>query len=385
LTTAASSGTHRIMRVSALLFAACVLVGCERPSPPEPSGSGAQLAATPRKAPASIAARAVAPAGEPAEAPRAPRARGPFGEQDEVLLESLRSRAPREVERGRGGRSLSFKVTLDDGTAGYFKPEQSFSAAHFDSEIAAYCLDRALGFGRVAPVTGRVLPWSALALAAGSDARRDELTIDAHGNLRGAFVAWIDGELPRFDPGRGFEKALRVEAPPRVNPYQAPIDVRRSANREERDDAEIHDRSRPVAELSPERVGELSDLVVFDYLVQNVDRWGGGFTNLRLAGSGGPLIFLDNGAGFWRGEQRLPLLERRLASLQRFRRETVAALRAFEPARFESCLDADPLAPVLDERRREGLRARARALLETIDALEARLGDAIYIDPSGVL
>src|SRR5690606_30638055 len=180
---------------------------------------------------------------------------------------------------------------------------------------------------------------------------------------------------PRFDPGRGFEAALRLEPPPRVNPYQAPVDVRRSANREEREDAEIHDRARAPASLSPERIAELSDLIVFDYLVQNVDRWGGAFTNLRLAGEGGPLAFLDNGAGFWRGEQRLPLLERRVASLQRFRPETVQALRAFEPARFEACLDADPLAPVLDDRRRAGLRSRVDALLETIDALEARLGE----------
>ena len=142
---------------------------------------------------------------------------------------------------------------------------------------------------------------------------------------------------------------------------------------------------RPEAALTEARIAELSDLVIFDYLVQNVDRWGGGFTNLRLLGEDGPLIFLDNGAGFWRGEQRLPLLERRLASLQRFRRETVEALRAFDAEAFERCLDADPLAPVLDEKRREGLRLRVRAVLDAIDALEARFGDAIYIESAGML
>jgi hypothetical protein len=357
-------------------------VGCEPTGPAAAEQAPAPVDA-PRHGPSGPAAGT-----RVAEAPTPEttgRHRGPFGAWDAAALASLRGQAPKEVERGRGGRSLSFKVTLDDGVRGYFKPRQSFSAAHFDSEIAAYCVDRALGLGRVAPVTGRVFDWDDLARAASSDARRDELTIGADGTIEGAFVAWIEGELPRFDPGRGFEMALRLDPPPRVNPYQAPIDVRRSANREERADAELHDRTRPLADLTAERVAELSDLIVFDYLVQNVDRWGGGFTNLRLAGRDGRLIFLDNGAGFWPGEQRLPLLERRLASLQRFRRETVLALRAFDADRFEACLDADPLAPVLDEKRRAGLRARVRAAVEAIDALESRLGEAIYIETPGVL
>ncbi|NLY92885.1 MAG: hypothetical protein GXY23_02550 [Myxococcales bacterium] len=371
-----------ILLVVVLAFAAGCGGGTPAEPPPPPAEEPTHEPAPPTEGPAPSSEEPLAAADSSSPAPST---RGPFGQDDDRVLAALREQPPAEVMKGRGGRSLSFKITLEDGTTGYFKPEQSFSGAHFDSEIAAYCVDRALGFGRVAPVTGRTLPFSALARAAGDDARRGELAIQPDGMLRGAFVAWIEGSLPRFDPGRGFERALRLEPPPRVNPYQAPIDVRRSANREERPDAEIHDPKRPEAALTEARIAELSDLVIFDYLVQNVDRWGGGFTNLRLLGEDGPLIFLDNGAGFWRGEQRLPLLERRLASLQRFRRETVEALRAFDAEAFERCLDADPLAPVLDEKRREGLRLRVRAVLDAIDALEARFGDAIYIESAGML
>ena len=37
-----------------------------------------------------------------------------------------------------------------------------------------------------------------------------------------------------------------------------------------------------------------SDLLIFDYLVQNVDRWGGDFTNVRSRANDGPLVFLDS-------------------------------------------------------------------------------------------
>lgn len=289
------------------------------------------------------------------------------------------------VERGRGGRSLAFKLGLENGGSAYFKPEQEFSAAHFYSEIAAYCVDRSFRFHRVAEVSGRRLEAAVLREAAGNDARWEEVKIGPDGTVRGAMIAWIEGEVLRFDPGRGFERALRIEEPPRVNPYQAPIDVRRSANLEPNPDAEASDPRRPPAELSPERIRELSDLIVFDYLIQNVDRWGGGFTNLRLHGEGGKLIFLDNGAGFWVGEQRLPLLERRLNFLQRFRRETVEAIRETDPDRFFACIARDPLGDeLLSARLREGFRERVAALRAYIDSLEEKHGDAIYVEDGAI-
>ena len=52
-----------------------------------------------------------------------------------------------------------------------------------------------------------------------------------------------------------------------------------------------------------DRGAELSDLVLFDYLIHNIDRWGGGFTNVRTRGEGGPLVFLDNAGGFGAGRE----------------------------------------------------------------------------------
>jgi hypothetical protein len=136
------------------------------------------------------------------------------------------------------------------------------------------------------------------------------------------------------------------------------------------------DRSEPATPDTEERPAELSDLIVFDYLTQNVDRWGGDFTNVRSRGLGGPLIYLDNGAGFWLGEQRLGLMEARLKALQRFRRATIEAVRNFDIERFAARLQEDPLSPVLNEKQLDGLALRRSAVLEHVDAMVARFGEA---------
>ena len=299
-----------------------------------------------------------------------------LGEPDAPRIESLRNASVTEVRKGRGGRSLAFQITLQDGTRGYFNPKQSFSAAHWYSEVAAYYLDRELGFGRVPPTTGRVFPWRQLQKAAGSDDRVGELSIAKDGTIRGAFVWWIPEPLKRLRMGRHWERWVRVQRTLPVTPYQRPVDYR-SDLRGRPGIREASDPSRPVATEPDQesRPAELSDLIVFDYLTQNVDRWGGDFTNLRIRGPGGPLIYLDNGAGFWLGEQRLGLMEARLKALQRFRRSTVEAVRRLDVDAFAERLKTDPLAPVLGQKQLDGLRQRRQAVLDHVDAMVSRFGE----------
>jgi len=300
-----------------------------------------------------------------------------LGYPDAQRIESLRTQPIAEVEKGRGGRSLAFRITLADGTRGYFKPKQTFSAAHWYSEVAAYYLDRELSLGRVPPTTGRVFRWSELRAAARDDPRVGELGVAPDGTVKGAFIWWIPEPLKRVRLGRTWERWVRVQRTLPITPYQRPVDYRADLRRRP-GVREATDPSRPLA-TEPDiesRPAELSDLIVFDYLTQNVDRWGGDFTNVRSRGTGGPLIYLDNGAGFWLGEQRLGLMEARLKALQRFRRSTVEAVRAFDLERFRSRLEDDPLAPVLTEKQLDGLLQRQRAVLEHVDALVARFGEA---------
>ena len=300
-----------------------------------------------------------------------------LGEPDAERIEALRSAEIREVAKGKGGRSLAFRITLADGTRGYFKPKQTFSAAHWYSEVAAYYLDRELGLGRVPPTTGRAFRWSQLKQAAGNDERVSELGIAPDGTVKGAFIWWVPEPLKRIRMGRKWERWVRVQNTLPVTPYQRPVDYRADLNRRP-GVREATDPRRPIAQApdTEGRPAELSDLIVFDYLTQNVDRWGGDFTNVRSRGAAGPLIYLDNGAGFWLGEQRLGLMEARLKALQRFRRATIEAVRRFDIERFAARLQDDPLAPVLNGKQLDGLAQRCGALLEHVDAMVARFGEA---------
>ena len=227
-----------------------------------------------------------------------------LGEPDAPRITALRTEKVASVQKGKGGRSLAFKITLADGTQGYFKPEQTFAGAHWFAEIAAYHLDRALEIGRVPPTTGRVLPWASLAEAADGDSRTKEIVVDKDGMVRGAFIWWIPERLKRLRLGRGWEAFVRVEPPAAITPFQRPADYR-AALRGDPGVREAEDPRRyPARKRTRHRAREISDMIVFDYLTQNVDRWGGDFTNIRTRQVDGPLIYLDNGAGFWWGEQR---------------------------------------------------------------------------------
>jgi hypothetical protein len=282
------------------------------------------------------------------------------------LLQSLRDEPVAEVSKGRGGRSLSFRVTLADGTRAYFKPEQSF-AAHWFSEVASFHIDRMLGLGRVAPVAARILPWSSLSAAAGTDERIAELRISADGKLRGALIAWIDGKVVPADLPAGWEAWLRVEQPTGATPFQRVGGWRSGKNR-------LRSNAAPPEPATPERAAELSDLVLFDHLIGNLDRWGGNFTNVRTLGAGGPLVHLDNANGFHRRDGGRDLLDAQLHAVQRFRRSTVEAIRAFDVRELERRLAREPGAPILDREQLDALEQRRERLLRHVAEMEREHG-----------
>jgi hypothetical protein len=299
-----------------------------------------------------------------------------MGEPDLGRRRSLAEQPIASIERGHGGRSLGFKITLVDGTVGYFKPEQTFSAAHYYAELASYYLDRELGLGRVPPTIGRRFEWAPLRAAAGGDERTEEITVAGDGTVRGAFIWWIPERLTPISPPAGWESWVRLDGALAVTPFQRPRDWSRDNDRPEGFTV--------PTEIAPpdttERAGELSDMILFDYLTTNVDRWGGDFTNVRTRGPGGPLIYLDNGAGFTAGPNpRIPLTDARLHALQRFRRETVERIRALDRRRLERRMNEDPLAPFFTERQWEQLEVRRQHLLEYVDQLAAERGAAVWI------
>ena len=308
-----------------------------------------------------------------------------LGEPEQAQLASLAASEPVEIERGRGGRSLAFKITLADGTVGYFKPEQTFSAAHWYAEVASYELDRALTIGRVPPTVARRLPWAPLRRAARGDRRIPEVVVQADGTVRGAFIWWVPERLVRLSAGRGWDRWVRQAGPLVINPFQRPIEWRRASTRwralvAEGRQREFRGSGRAAGEPdTPDRPAELSDLILFDYLTANTDRWGGNFTNVRTVGAGGPLMYLDNGDGFALGPvAHIPVMDARLRALQRFRRSTVDRIEALDMETLSRRLGRGPLGPVLGPRQLAQLEIRRRLVLEHVARMEQRFGERAF-------
>jgi hypothetical protein len=320
---------------------------------------------------------------------------------DDAVIERLRTQEIVAVERGRGGRSVAFRFMFGDGTRAYFKPEQTFSGTHWYAEIAAFHLDRLLRVHRTAPSTGRVVPFALLEPALAGDSRASELIVQDDGTVRGAIIAWIDERLVPIRPPAGWERALRLSETAPVYPFVAPVELRRAlAARDAGVDAAT---DAAVADAGPDsgdggvdvdgdvgasdgwdreaRARELSVVIAFDFLIQNGDRWGGSFTNVRTRGEGGPIILLDNAAGFWRRRARTsrshpPIsIEPRLGFVERFDSGFVRRLRRLDLDALRERLAAEPLAPILDDAQLAYLEDRRQALLAHIDGVVAREGD----------
>ncbi len=359
---------------------------CKRQEAPAPAQSAAPPAAAPvssdvaPKAPVASAAPAPsasvtpeppAPIGAPKQAgdvwKRPPTAgdrhagkRGPIAdEKDAEWLERLATGVISRVTRNTGGSSITLKVRFSDGRRAALKPEQEHWRVGHRAEIAAYQLDRVLGFNRTAPVAGRriLLPELRRHVEADdTDAKwlerfdRDVRSRDGYVDV--ALIAWHEKSLGRAEPPRDWTDGLASA-----------------------------EGGRP--ELAA-RLPEWSDLVVFDFLIDNTDRWSGG--NVLTLGPGGPLIFLDNAAGFspWR---KGATTRERVDPVCRFRAATVEAVRARTTAAPENGLAAtlarslahDALSPVLNKTQLADLDSRAQWFVEHVDRCIEKLGEATVL------
>lgn len=352
-------------------LALCLLLGCGSPAAEAaPSPAPAPVLATPEPSGASPL-----DAGDTDTDDAGDDSSDAFlGAPDAPLLEVLSAAEITQVERGSGGRSLAFRLTFEGGARGYFKPPQTFSGSHFYAEIASYHLDRMLGLGRVPPTIGRRLSWQPLREVAAGDARVSEAIVDRD-HVCGSLSYWVPERLVPIQLGIGWESWVRFAPAPLVTPFQR-ARVYASQASGELSLAEI-----PVAQRAAsapdtdDRAAELSDLVLFDYLTENIDRWGGDYTNVRTRGPGGALVFLDNAAGFIESPRASPgFMDARLHAVQRFRASTVDAIRAFSIEAYRARVEADACAPILTDRLYAQLEERRATLLAHVDRTIAEHG-----------
>lgn len=372
------------MRLRPILLAGCLLagalLGCEESRAPQASASSSSSApSAPREGPAEGPAPQAGPAEEPVGA-------GFLGQPEAEALEQLAHAEIARVKKGKGGRSLAFKLTFDDGRAGYYKPEQTFSGTIWFAEVVAHALDRALAIGRVPPVVSRRIAWSKLELAAKDDDRIPEVVKAPDGSVRGALIAWLEEPLTPAVTPPGWENWIRAEpfGKHNITPFQRASEYvtafelyKERLAKGEGMPAYYAEAPVPNREDLP---GALSDMVLLDFVMMNIDRFGGGNGNILTLGPGGPLIFLDNSAGLSIGPHRRNLPDQRFFPCQRFRKATIDALEKLDLAAFGKEVERALLAPSpLTPQLLEGIAQRRKDALEHVTTLRQKHGDAAVL------
>jgi hypothetical protein len=254
-----------------------------------------------------------------------------------------------------GSTSTVFRATLRAPFRAAFKAASRERPRGPMAEVAAYRLARCLDLPNVPPAVLRRVPKRALerGLDAASQSKWPSieplLAADHTGQVEGAAIFWIDGMRDVLaTPAARAEVmlALRLDAAPAAQPLAA----------------------------------GLSDLIVFDALIGNWDRWSGGNLNGDRAQT--RLYIRDNDAGF---APRLgSALEQRVLEpvhkTQRFSRQLVEHLRALAPEDFRRELAQDPgfasRAGALDPAAISGMFARREQVLAHVQALIEAHGEA---------
>ena len=356
---------------------------CERARPEAESASqpsAAEMARLPSAAtlptapipPPSAAATPAAPAPPPAAATGAEPQRRLRLEPDEPALRLDAERFPgsaffvqqilSDLAVARlhglkpvGSTSTVFRASLDAPFRAAFKATTRARRRGPSAEVAAYRLARVLGLSNVPPATLRRVPKAALQreleprAAASWPQIAERLVVDAQGEVEGAAIFWIDGlrDLPIEERGAR-ETALR-------------------ALRQGEDIPES------LALLLP----QLSNLLVFDWLIGNTDRWSG--ANLKGDGAGQLLFIRDHDFAFGKlsAEQEQRLFAP-LARSERYSRGLISRARALTPEAFERELAKDPgfarTPPRIEAAALAAVFARRDKLVAHIDGLVASHG-----------
>jgi hypothetical protein len=276
-----------------------------------------------------------------------------LGMSDELLLERVRRQPIVRFKLNHGGSSLSFRVEFADGSRAAWKPTQTNTQTIPRKEIAAYRLNRLLGLNAVPPAAPRAVS-------------RDELFQHLHPESLEA--------LPRIKAETVFGANGQTIG---TASYWIPV-IKDSGldTPEGRQVGQIWlTQGQPIP---PDRVAmaaQLSDLIVFDFLTANPDRYSGG--NMKMSPDGGQLFYMDNTMSFFVDPNGIPRNRDALEKTQRFSRALYQALGRVTQPTLEKALTEEIGAPfeILTPAEIAAVVSRREAVHQHVAALIAAFGE----------
>ncbi len=276
-----------------------------------------------------------------------------LGMSDDLLLDRLHRQPIVRMKLNRGGSSLSFRIDFADGSRAAFKPAQTNLQTIPRKEVAAYRLNRLLGLNAVPPAAPRTISQDELFAKLHPETMpslpriRAETIFNPLGKTAGVMMYWI----PEIKES-GFDTPEGAAAGAQWLTQGAPIPLEK----------------RLVAM-------QLSNLVIFDFLTSNPDRYSGG--NMKMSPDGARLFFMDNTMAFFLdpdGQERNRAV---LQRTQRFSQRLYSALDKVTVPTLERTLAEEKDSPyeILTPSEMRAVVSRREVVKKHIDGLLAMYGE----------
>jgi len=308
------------------------------------------------------------------------------------VLDKMRNLPIVGIEQKEGGTQLKLIITFDDGGQALFKPmrfprSQETLPNHFyftdyerhNAEVAAFHLDKILGFRRAIPVTGRTVNMTRDLYALAEGDLLKTFFISPAGNLcfHGKCSYYCDtshaicgspdmleGSFAAFLPSKSVvpRKTWR-------HPWRRSYHKRRKAAWEtDPDYCDI------VKDVSPYNQGrrllDIMDLAIFDFLMGNMDRHH--YETFKLFGNNTYPIHLDHGRAFGKsGHDEMSILAP-LYQCCMIRSSTLKTLLSFHngdktlSSDLNQSMSSDPINPVLLDKHLLALDRRLGTILGVV-------------------
>ncbi|XP_070703528.1 extracellular serine/threonine protein kinase FAM20C-like [Pempheris klunzingeri] len=312
-----------------------------------------------------------------------------------------------------GGTQLKLLTSFPDYGQALLKPMKQSRDAETDvnlfyfsdferhnAEIAAFHLDRLLGFNRIPPVVGRLINVTTEIREITTDRRLSRTFFTSPvGNtcFYGQCEYYCSSEHPVCGQPHALEVSLSAMLPdlslaPRRS-WRSPW--RRSYSRTKLAQWEKEPAYCDTVKQTPPynhgtRLVDLIDMAVLDFLMSNMDRHH--YETFEKFGNETFLLHLDNGRAFGRHSRDEPSILVPLQQCCRIRRSTLLRLHLLSLPGFRlsdvmrESLVQDPLvgvAPLLSEPHLSALDRRLATVLQVVQTCQDRHKDVIYNDLEG--
>ncbi|CAG5117779.1 unnamed protein product [Candidula unifasciata] len=309
------------------------------------------------------------------------------------VLKDLAGNEITSVEQKEGGTQIKLIMTFENEAEALFKPmrfsrEQETLPDHFyfadferhNAEIAAFHLDKVLGFHRVPPTVGRLMNISSDIQRVADKKLAKTFFISPVGNLcfHGVCSYYCDSSHPICGHPMMVEGSLAAFLPPNDmagrktwrSPWKRSYSKHKKAYWEVYDDlcAKVKDKH-PYNE--GRRLLDVLDMSVFDFLTGNLDRHH--YETFRDFGNDTFIIHLDNGRAFGKSKYDCISCLAPVRQCCMIRLSTLTKLVKFYIGPdslsqvMRESLKSDPLNPILVEPHLDALDRRVSKILHVVN------------------